>query len=766
MATTTIDGDELAWLHALARALVSVGESPEDLAQETALRAMELERPEDAPARPWLAAVMRGLRANRRRARSRQERRDTHRGARVEDPSTGALVERAETAEALAAAVRELPEPLRRTVLLRFIEGLDVAEIARREGSPPDTVRWRLRKGLEVLRERLVARSGRDWDWWSAALVPLARPSVPAAAPAAVGSIAVFTVMKWSFVAASLALVLPLIWLIVASDESNAGPEVERTVSATTPEEPEPGPVALDTVGQGRASALPESAVPSDAASGAQASDPTDADAAVFGIVLDLTGEPVPGATVSLIGPEPASNPRAVPRFVTEADGRFSFRERELPGGVTAALNVSANGFSRVVLERAVDAQPEGGWRVLLNRGERLTGRVVDPAGNPVPGLELAVCKLGMALEHVSASQRREYYLRSVVSPNSREDRQCIATTSKSGEVVFEGLASGEQQIVSLDPAWEIADPQTALIGAGEVRWTARPTLGVILEVIDGDGKPVSARATFNLEYTDVDGVTDKTGQWVGRGEEEVSFGVTPDLLGVEVAAVRFFGKIRVNDLESEWTSETLRELPGIARVRIELESLEPEVDEKEAAEIAQSKIETRPVVFDVRKEDGSALEVEALAIQWESRGLPGERSLRADSTGGGGLYTVDLPRRDLVLSVAQWNAQGSLERWEGTLAADDDGPVYLTLPVGGMVTILRPRGIEGIWRVRAQRGDSPDGPWRGGWNYGTDEDRLVLPGVDEGYWWFRINQLERFDDPLAAYVVEVKAGETVIVGE
>ena len=91
---------------------------------------------------------------------------------------------------------------------------------------------------------------------------------------------------------------------------------------------------------------------------------------------------------------------------------------------------------------------------------------------------------------------------------------------------------------------------------------------------------------------------------------------------------------------------------------------------------------------------------------------------------------------------------------------------MFLTLPVGGMVTILRPRGIEGIWRVRAQRGDSPDGPWRGGWNYGTDEDRLVLPGVDEGYWWFRINQLGRFDDPLAAYVVEVKAGENVIVGE
>lgn len=71
-ASNTIDGEELAWLHALARALVSGGESPEDLAQETALRALELERPDGAPVRAWLASVMRGLRANRRRADRRR----------------------------------------------------------------------------------------------------------------------------------------------------------------------------------------------------------------------------------------------------------------------------------------------------------------------------------------------------------------------------------------------------------------------------------------------------------------------------------------------------------------------------------------------------------------------------------------------------------------------------------------------------------------------------------------------------------------------
>ena len=50
-ASNTIDGEELAWLHAPAQALVSGGESPEDLARETALRALRLERSDGASIR-------------------------------------------------------------------------------------------------------------------------------------------------------------------------------------------------------------------------------------------------------------------------------------------------------------------------------------------------------------------------------------------------------------------------------------------------------------------------------------------------------------------------------------------------------------------------------------------------------------------------------------------------------------------------------------------------------------------------------------------
>ena len=44
---------------------------------------------------------------------------------------------------------------MRTAVLLRFLEGLDVPAIAERTGKPDDTVRYRIRRGLDLLRRDL-----------------------------------------------------------------------------------------------------------------------------------------------------------------------------------------------------------------------------------------------------------------------------------------------------------------------------------------------------------------------------------------------------------------------------------------------------------------------------------------------------------------------------------------------------------------------------------------------------------------------------------
>ena len=83
---------------------------------------------------------------------------------------------------ALVDAVLALDEPYRSAVLLRYFEGLEPAEIARRRGVPAGTVRSHLSRGLAELRAALDRRHGGDTRTWCAALLPLAieSPGAPA----------------------------------------------------------------------------------------------------------------------------------------------------------------------------------------------------------------------------------------------------------------------------------------------------------------------------------------------------------------------------------------------------------------------------------------------------------------------------------------------------------------------------------------------------------------------------------------------------------
>ncbi len=181
------------WLKRLARGIVADDSSADDLAQETWLAALRARAQTDgathADGRTWLTGVLRNLAWKQRRTHARRTVRE-QRGAREESlPSTGSLVARAEMQRAISEAVVALDEPMRTTILLRYIEELSSAEIARRQGVPEGTVRWRVKRGLELLRERLEERRGGDWLHGCALLAGLARaPEATLAGGAAVAS--------------------------------------------------------------------------------------------------------------------------------------------------------------------------------------------------------------------------------------------------------------------------------------------------------------------------------------------------------------------------------------------------------------------------------------------------------------------------------------------------------------------------------------------------------------------------------------------------
>ena len=152
------------WLQSVARQLTRDPDAAEDLAQDTWLSALCYRGKAILNHRAWLRVALSRLAASEGRARvARSEReRDVARSETL--PSTAELCERAELQRVLGQALLELDEPLRTTALLRFLEGLAPVEIAERLSLPANTVRWRLRRSVEELRERLDRDIGKHWS--------------------------------------------------------------------------------------------------------------------------------------------------------------------------------------------------------------------------------------------------------------------------------------------------------------------------------------------------------------------------------------------------------------------------------------------------------------------------------------------------------------------------------------------------------------------------------------------------------------------------
>ncbi len=158
------------FLRALTRALVVDDARAEDLVQETWLAAVR-RPPVEGDLRAWLARVLRNAATTQRRRDSRRADRERRSARRESLPSAADIVEKEDLARRVADAVFRLEEPYRRAILHRFYEDLPPREIARLEGIPVETVRTRLKRGLERLRRTLDRDFGGARSAWC---IPLA----------------------------------------------------------------------------------------------------------------------------------------------------------------------------------------------------------------------------------------------------------------------------------------------------------------------------------------------------------------------------------------------------------------------------------------------------------------------------------------------------------------------------------------------------------------------------------------------------------------
>ncbi|QDV10131.1 RNA polymerase sigma factor RpoE [Planctomycetes bacterium Poly30] len=164
-------------------------------------------------------------------------------------PSTEELILRGEQQRRIWDALKELPEPLRGTLLLHFQDGLSVTEIAERSNAKADTVRRRIHRGVAILRDRLDADLGGGGVLALCAAIPGSRISSSSAAawtaPPVLGITLTAGVLLMLKGLAALATVAVLVLAGREFMDAGVAHEVAPTAIAAESEDPT-GPAAPD----------------------------------------------------------------------------------------------------------------------------------------------------------------------------------------------------------------------------------------------------------------------------------------------------------------------------------------------------------------------------------------------------------------------------------------------------------------------------------------------------------------------------------------
>lgn len=281
-----------AWMRRLARSLVQDPNQADDLVQRTWLEAVR--NPPPRPSRNWLGRVLRNQ--ARRSFRETVIRGDHESQVLAREPGESPLATtlRRDMGQSLVSAIQDLREPYRETIIAHHVHGLSSVEIAARDSVPEGTVRWRLKRGLELLREELDRSSGGDRERWIMGLVGLAGldgdPRGGALHGTAAGSSVAFRV------AAMVAFLAGGGWLVWSLAGSRPDPRAAEVVGLAQPARTEnPLEQTRETSRDERLSAATE-AVP------AEVETPPDEPFSTVRVqALDPAGVPVEGAEVAIL---------------------------------------------------------------------------------------------------------------------------------------------------------------------------------------------------------------------------------------------------------------------------------------------------------------------------------------------------------------------------------------------------------------------------------------------------------------------------------
>jgi RNA polymerase sigma factor (sigma-70 family) len=472
-----------AWARRLAHSLVGEAAAADDLVQEAWRAALERPPALDRPVRPWLGRVLTNLARHRARGAGRRAARERAAARDESLPGPDELAERLDSQRALTEELGALAEPFRTTVLLCYFEDLEPSEIARRQNLPAGTVRWRLKRGLDLLRERLDRRFGGRRQW-ALLLVPLARPPVPfgplpidgvpgadvasGASPTVVtsggtgaalaGAWIVSTTTKVVLASAALGVAyFGLAWSGALPARMSPWPkEAPLQVSfrpledVQMPAEAAPVELAAPLAARRAAASAPAPAPEEPAATAAASTDVT-----LVAGVFDEAGAPLAGGSLCARYPvEASSNPSGT-------DGRLELTLEDEPIGSlqsTLSLVVERQGFaSELVTLRAELGSTVQLGNFRLKPGGAISGRVVDGAGR---GLDRILITTGSTGDEPGQLDwnRYEFYAEGAASAWSGPD----------GSFLLGGVAEGFPRVWASGDGWLASYSAPVEVRAGQ----------------------------------------------------------------------------------------------------------------------------------------------------------------------------------------------------------------------------------------------------------------------------------------------------------
>lgn len=355
------------FVNSLARALLADDGAAEDLAQETWLRYLQHPPRALGATRAWLRSVTSHLAVEGLRTRARRAARE-ERAARLEAlPSVEDELAHTEILRSAAGAVLALEEPYRTTVLLAYWRGWDARRIAHETGTPLATVRSRLQRAHQKLRERLDASHGREA--WALAL-----SSLPALQGGGSVALAAGVVV--------LALVGAGLYLRWRRTERSVDPALADSRAAGTL-----APSGLGVPG------VPSEPPPATRTEVARATRVLRVSGTVFDLACDelaLPARPAAGLVLRVFVIENEFDhfaPREVTTTTDEA-GRFA-TELPDPGGESRWVSVLAVADEHYRALKYTSAPGAPAYELVLRRAPHgvLHGSVDDEHGSPVSGV-------------------------------------------------------------------------------------------------------------------------------------------------------------------------------------------------------------------------------------------------------------------------------------------------------------------------------------------------------------------------------------------